>query len=100
MPLLQIGSNYLDQFFSGLSLRGVLATFGGEDMKSDMPFHDLGHETVECPAASGHELEDSGTFLLGIERSFDRIDLSSNPTNACQKFFFVFSGVSHIDIIL
>ena len=66
-------------------------------MKSDVAFHDLGHETVQCPTASCHELQDSGALLLGIEGSLDGVDLSTNPSNTSQKFFFVFFGcMSHV----
>lgn len=51
-------------------------------MKSDVPFHDFGHQPVERTAASGHQLQDSGAILVGVERSLDGVDLSTNPANA------------------
>ena len=64
-------------------------------MESDVSFHDLGHETVQRPTASSHELKDSGAFLLRIERPLNGVYLPTNPSNACQKLFFVFACVSH-----
>ena len=93
--LLQIGSNYLDQFFGSLCLGRVLSTFGGEDMKSDVPFHDFSHQTIQRPATSSHKLKHAGTFLLGFESTFDGVDLPANAPDPSQKFFFVFGCVSH-----
>ena len=98
--LLQIRSHYINQFFGGFHLRRVFAVVRRQDMEKDVPFHDLGHETIQCPSTSSHELKDPGALLLGIERSLDCIDLSPNPSNACQKLFFVFACVSHTFIIL
>ena len=69
-------------------------------MESDMPFHNFGHQPVQRATASSHQLQDSSAFLFRIERPFNGVHLSSNPSNAFQKFFFVFSCVSHILIIL
>ena len=64
-------------------------------MKSDVPFHDLGHETIQRAAAGSHQLQNSSAFLLRIEGSLDGVYLSTNPSNSRQKLFFVFSGMRH-----
>ena len=60
-----------------------------------MPFHDFGHQTVQRPTASSHQLQDSGAFLLGFERSLDGVRPAHESFEPCQKFFFVFGCVSH-----
>ncbi len=47
-------------------------------MKSDVPFHDFSHQTIQRPATSGHKLKHAGTLLLGFESTFDGVDLPSN----------------------
>jgi len=69
-------------------------------MKSDVPFHDFSHQTIQRPATSRHELKHISTFLLGFESTFDGVDLPSNAPDARYKFFFVFGCVSHAVIIL
>jgi hypothetical protein len=54
---------------------------GGEDVKPNVAFHYLSHQTIQCAAASGHKLQNPGTFLLGIKSTLDGIDLPANPSN-------------------
>ena len=98
--LLQIGSNYIDQFFGSLCLGRVLAAVGERTWKSDVSLHDFGHQTIQRPTAGSHELKDTGAFLLGVERPLDGVDLPTNASNTRQKLFFVFACVSHIFTIL
>src|ERR1700693_4106020 len=83
--LLQIRPNYLHQFLGGLCLGRVLTSVRGEDVESDMPFHNFGHQTVKCATASSHELQDTSALLLGFQGSLDGVDLSPNASNTSQK---------------
>jgi hypothetical protein len=60
-----------------------------------MTLHHFRHESVQSAAACRHELQHSCTFMLGLERPFNRVDLSPNPPNANQKLFFCFGCVGH-----
>ena len=98
--LLQIGSHYINQFFGSFHLGRVVAVVGGQHVEEDVSFHDLGHETIQRPTASSHELKDSGAFLLRVERPLNGVYLPTNPSNPCQKLFFVFARVCHFFNIL
>jgi hypothetical protein len=100
LRLLQIRPNYIHQFFGGLYLGRVLTSVRGEDVESHMPFHNFGHQTVECATAGSHELQDTRTLLLGFQSSLDGIDLPPNASNTSQKLVFVFCCMSHARTIL
>jgi hypothetical protein len=51
-------------------------------VESNVPFHHFRHETVQCSAASCHELQHFGTLMLTAESTFDGFDLSTNPPDA------------------
>src|ERR1700683_3913820 len=98
--LLQIGSHYINQFFSSFHLGRVLALVGGQDVEEDVSFHALRHKTIQRPTASSHELKDSGAFLLRVERPLNGVYLPTNPSDTYQKLFFVFARVCHFFTIL
>src|SRR5580658_557714 len=95
---LQVSPNNINQLLGRFSLRRVLALFRIQHVKSHVPFHHFGHQAVQRPAASRHQLQHAGAFLLGFQSALDRLYLPANPAHAFQKLFFVFGGMGHTPI--
>jgi len=64
-------------------------------VKTDVSFHYFSHQAIQCPAASGHELQNVSALLLGFERPLDGFHLPSNASNPDQKLLFVSTGMCH-----
>ena len=65
----------------------------GQDVESNVPFHHFRHETVQCSAASRHELKHVRTLMPIAENALDGFDLSSSPPDATEELLFVFGGM-------
>jgi hypothetical protein len=66
-------------------------------VKPNVPIYNFGHQTIQCPAASSHEVQDPGALLLGFQSAFNDVDLPRNASNTSQKLF---SCVGHESTIL
>jgi len=53
-----------------------------ENMKPDVSFDDLGHQSVHRASAGRDVMEHIGTLCLLIERSLDRVHLASDAPDA------------------
>lgn len=68
---------------------------GIKNMKPDVSFDDLGHQSIHRSPAGGDVMQDIGTRCLLIERSLDGVYLASDASYAIEQFLFLFCGVSH-----
>jgi hypothetical protein len=95
LDLFQVSPYDIDQFLRGGRLRGILAIVGIEHMKPHVALNQFRHQTVQGTAASSHELENFEAFVLFVQGTLERFDLSPNSANAEKEFLTVFRGVCH-----
>jgi len=68
----QICSNDIDQLFC--SFRSIRIGFVRriDDVRTNMVFHDLGHQPVHCASDRGNELENVGAAGFSLQRALNR----------------------------
>jgi len=59
-----------------------------------MSLEEFGHQTVDCPAARGDDLQHIAARALLIECPLDRFNLASETPNAGQQLLLVLDCVS------
>ena len=64
-------------------------------MKTDVTFQHLRHQSIYGSPASRNRMEDFRTLSSSFQAAFHRFDLAANPPNSIQEFLFVSKYVSH-----
>src|ERR1700747_3746769 len=91
----QILVNNLDEFFSGQDLWSLPPGAWINHMFANMVFDYLGDESVQGAAAGRCLLKDIGALVIRLDGSFDRLDLTAQPSDAIQQFGFFRRDVTH-----
>ena len=62
---------------------------------SDMILDHLGHQAIGGPTNRDHELHDLGASRFGLQRTLDRLHLTTEATNTVQQLALLFDRVAH-----
>ena len=60
-----------------------------------MVFENFGHETVDPSTNVGQEHQDICTVVVRRQRTFDGVNLPTNPFNASDQFLLFFFKMRH-----
>jgi len=93
--LFQIGAQDLDQLVGAFAPLGVARDLRIGDVRLDVIFQYLHHETIDRTAHGGDLLQDCRASLLSLERPLQRLDLAADAANSGQKLRLLASGVTH-----
>lgn len=80
--LFHVGAQDLDQLVGAFAPLGVARDLRIGDVRLDVVFHYLHHETIDRTAHGGDLLQDLGAALLSLERTLERLDLTADAANS------------------
>jgi hypothetical protein len=64
-------------------------------VKADVTFQHLRHQSIDGSPASRNRVEDFRAFSSSFQAAFDRFDLSTNPPDSIQEFLLVSKYMGH-----
>ena len=85
-----------DEILGGASTFGLRAT-ARQHVLADMTLEHVGHQTVHRPACGRNQSQHLTAVRFGLQRSPERIDLSTNASDPVSQSFLIANGVSHVD---
>jgi hypothetical protein len=89
-PSVEISFDHRYELVGCLMLRRECLLAFDEDMKSQMALNQFCHQSIQCAATGGDELQDFFALLLPIERPLNRLDLALDATDARKRLCLVF----------
>ena len=82
----EIGTNKRNQLFRALLF--IASRFRAEDMVPNVALDHFIHQSIDGATRGGNQLQEIGTFVLGIQCVFNSSYLAADTPDACQQFAF------------
>jgi hypothetical protein len=92
---LEIGSNYIEQLLSGLSVKCAWMFLSVDQVRVDVILYHFRHQSRYRPPHTGDQMHDLFTAGLALERTLDRLDLASDAAHSCKQLFLFTNSMRH-----
>ncbi len=87
--LFQVLVDDVDQFLSGFRVWIAAGGIRVDHVLANMVLDDFGYKAVHGAPTGGRLLQDHGALLIGLDRTFDSLNLTAQPPDPIQQLGFL-----------
>ena len=91
--LIEIPLDHSYEIIGCLTLRWERLLTLDQNMKSQVAFDQFSHQSIQCPATGGDELQDVFAFAVSFKGTFDGFDLAFDSPNSREGLYLIFCCV-------